>query len=172
MNNLTRKWGEKTCTLWLWMCDRKAKETVCTHKQKPVTSQDASERSSSNTGGILSAPEFSYANHGLVTVCDADLPILGLFFSNPPNSTEPQPPLSFFFFSPIFVIHSPEKAKEESVCLHLAKCSYSAPRALPGARPSSNTRRSGSQMDRTRKTTQGVTELEWITSMNQKHISR
>lgn len=48
----------------------------------------------SNTGGILSAREFSYANHGLVTVCDADLPILRPFF---------------FFF--LFMIHSPEKVE-------------------------------------------------------------
>lgn len=81
-------------------------------------------------------------------------------FLQPPKLHRTPTTTFFFFFSPIFVIHSPEKAKEESVCLHPAKCSYSAPRALPGARPSSNTRRSGSQMDRTRKTTQGVTELE------------
>lgn len=46
---------------------------------QPVTAPDA--HGYSNTGGILSAREFSYANHGLVTVCDADLlPILRLLF--------------------------------------------------------------------------------------------
>lgn len=63
-----------------------AEETVYT--PQPVTSLDAN--GYSNTGGILSAGEFSYANHGLVTVCDADLPILRLF---------------------LFMIHSPEKVE-------------------------------------------------------------
>lgn len=68
------------------MTQRRRGETVRT--PQPVTALDA--HGYSNTGGILSAREFSYANHGLVTVCDADLPILRLF---------------------LFMIHSPEKVE-------------------------------------------------------------
>ena len=83
MNILTRR-GEKPERPWSSSSDRGRVTKRQSGGERAhaagaaVTSLDAD--GCSNTGGILLAPEFSYANRGLVTVCGADLLHLKTFF--------------------------------------------------------------------------------------------